>query len=139
VRGSIGAWGDALQADLEKLTGSFALILVGPGPVQVRPVSDAASLTGVILAARERWGTSFLFHLFSPEVEYRWDHGVGRSLTVGAEGPYEVSTREWFLLADRERYPGVAALHGLAPTGRVKVCEFLEDGQPVDLKLEALI
>ena len=88
--------------------------------------------------ARERWGSGFIAHLFSARAEYRYDHGVASALVIGedADFPYDVAEREYFLVADKRRVPGVAALHRVAATGRVKVQEFLEDGAPVDLKLQ---
>jgi hypothetical protein len=139
VKGAINLWGDNLVGDLEKLSGTFDLILIGPGPVQAYLHEEAAQQRARILEALERWGKSFLFHLFSTDAEYRYDHGVGCALTIGPEGPFELADREYYLVPDPNRMPGMGLLHQLAPTGRLKVQEFLHEGSLVDFKLEALI
>ncbi|MBI4859004.1 MAG: hypothetical protein HY815_01835 [Candidatus Riflebacteria bacterium] len=139
MRGSIRPWGEDLAADLGRLTGSFTLILIGPGPVAVLAGCDAAQQAAHIHEARERWGSEFLFHLFSPEVEYRWDHGVGLELSLGPEGRYDATRRECFLAVDPARVPGIKAFGPLAPGGRMRIVEFTHDGRSVDFKLEALV
>jgi len=138
VKGTIRPWGETLASDLEALSGPFHLILIGPGPVQVHLSEDMSQHRCRLVEAEKRYGRSILFHLFSTDAEFRYDQGVGYSLTIGPEGPYDLVERDYFLLTDRHRTPGALAIAGLAPTGRVKVQEFVSGGHVIDFKLQAL-
>lgn len=138
MKGSIRPWGADLSAALGALTGELSLILVGHGPLEYYPAAPAAEQVARVQAATGRWGGSLEFHLWSADVEYRWDHGAGTELAVGAEGDYELVERTVLLAQELSRAPGGAAVLKSAPTGRLKVREFALGGSAVDLKIEGL-
>jgi hypothetical protein len=130
IKGAIQPWGRELSRDLAALTGELSLIIVGPGPVEYHAAAPVSQQVEKIAAARERWAQNFSFHLFSPEVEYRYDQGVGTVLSVAPEGPYDLVERDCYL---------TGATQGPASSGRIRVREFVRDGAAVELKLEQFI
>lgn len=138
MKGTIRPWGADLAAALGALSGELALILVGQGPLEYHPAAAAAEQTKRVQAATERWGGAVEFHLWSADVEYRWDHGAGVELAVGADGAYDLVERTVLLARELVRAPGGAAVLAQAPQGRMRVREFVSNGAAVDLKLEGL-
>lgn len=138
MKGRIRSWGSDLAAALSALSGELALIAIGPGPLEFHAAAPAAEQAARVAAARERWGDAFMFHLFSKDVEYRWDHGAGVELALADDGDCEVRERTVLLARELARSPGGKALLAAAPGGRMAVREFHRNGSPVDMKLEAL-
>jgi hypothetical protein len=127
MKGDIQPWGRDLDRELAALTGEFALVIVGSGPVEYHTAAPVAQQVEKITQARGRWAQNFSFHLFSSQVEYRFDHGVGTALTVAADGPYDLVERDCYL----------ASAH--AGSSRIRIREFVRDGAAVELKLEQFI
>jgi hypothetical protein len=127
VKAAIRPWGEDLEAALAALSGDYALILIGHGPLAYHAAAPAAEQAARVKSARERWGASFTFHLFSKDRELRWDGGVGTELALGADGDHDAAEREW-LVAPEANALGT----------HVKVLELSKDGRAVDFKLEAV-
>lgn len=136
MKGTIRPWGADLASALGSLTGDLALILVGHGPLEYHPSAPAADQVKRVQDATERWGGSLEFHLFSDQVEYRWDHGAGVELGLAADGDHDLVERSVLISQEARRAAPSLASH--APQGRLRVREFHAHGGPVDLKLEGL-
>jgi len=139
MKARIRAWGADLSAALGALTGDFSLILIGPGPLGYHAAAPAAEQVARVQDAKARWGESFTFHLFSKDVEYRWDHGTGVELARADDGDCEMVERSVLLARELSPLPGAAALLAQAPQRRMIVHELVRNGAPVDVKLEGLL
>lgn len=138
MKGVIRPWGADLASALNALSGDLALILVGHGPLEYYPAAPASEQVKRVQAATERWGGAVEFHLWSADVEYRWDHGSGIELAVASDGTYDLVERTVLLARELERAPGGSGFLKQAPTGRLRVREFQHSGAAVDLKFEGL-
>lgn len=128
MKATVRPWGDDLEAALGALSGDYALVLVGHGPLAYHAAEPAADQVARVRAARERWGSAITFHLFSKDRELRWDHGVGTELALDSDGDLDAEQREW--LVAPEAKPALGE--------RLTVLELSKDGRAVDFKLEAV-
>lgn len=130
MKGAIRPWGEDLERALTGLSGEYALVLVGQGPLAYHPAAAADAQAALVRQARERWAGSFAFHLFSKDREFRWDHGVGAELSGAPDGEYDLAPAEWLIAPE--------AAPAFASASKLAVSVFARNGLPVDYKLEAV-